>query len=46
MKEKENTNPQATPDAITVKYAEAVRLYASTEMTGKQIALQCGTIAP
>ena len=46
MKEKENTNPQATPDAITVKYAEAVRLYASTEMTGKQIALQCGLSLP
>ena len=46
MKEKENTNPQATPDAITMKYAEAVRLYASTEMTGKQIALQCGLSLP
>ena len=46
MKEKENTNPQVTPDAITMKYAEAVRLYASTEMTGKQIALQCGLSLP
>ncbi|WP_287619753.1 hypothetical protein [Parabacteroides sp.] len=46
MEEMENTNPQVTPDAITMKYAEAVRLYASTEMTGKQIARQCGLSLP
>lgn len=46
MEEIENTNTQAVPDAITMKYAEAVRLYACTEMTGKQIARQCGLSLP
>lgn len=46
MEEKENSKSHVFPDAVTMKYAEAVQLYASTGMTGKQIAQLCGLNLP
>lgn len=46
MDKKKNIKPQAPTNVSYGKYSQAVLLYATTDMTGKQIAEQCGVSLP